>query len=77
MLYVLSVIVNSFYKFITQHALIKSSTECLDDNMFPCSEALSDNLMCVSELQYCDGVADCPAGSDEPADCQSGTCKCA
>ena len=42
--------------------------------MFPCSEALSDNPMCVSELQFCDGVADCPAGSDEPVDCQSGKC---
>ena len=42
--------------------------------MFPCSEALTENIMCVSELQYCDGVADCPAGSDEPADCQSGKC---
>ena len=48
------------------------STECPEKNMFPCSEAPPDGPICVHELRYCDGIADCPQGSDEPADCASG-----
>ncbi len=40
--------------------------------MFPCSESPPEDPVCVSELQFCDGVADCPEGSDEPEDCSSG-----
>ena len=40
-------------------------------NAFPCSETTS-----VSELQFCDGTADCQNGSDEPPSCVAGiACK--
>ena len=52
------------------------STECPEENMFPCSESPPDNPVCVSELQFCDGIADCPGGSDEPADCARGQATC-
>ena len=41
-------------------------------NEFPCSDVplgLSSN---VTELQFCDGVADCGDGSDEPPHCETG-----
>ena len=47
-------------------------TECPAENMFPCSEAPLDNPVCIHHLKYCDGIVDCPKGSDEPADCGSG-----
>ena len=34
-------------------------------NEFWCPESSPDNPVCVSELQYCDGVLNCPEGSDE------------
>ena len=52
------------------------SIECPEENMFPCSESPPDNPVCVSELQFCDGIADCPGGSDEPADCARGQATC-
>lgn len=36
-------------------------------NKFPCSATTS-----VSELQFCDGTADCQNGSDEPPSCLAG-----
>ncbi len=43
--------------------------------MFPCSESPPEDPVCVSELQFCDGIADCPEGSDEPVDCPRGESK--
>ena len=47
-------------------------TECLADYQYPCSESASNAPVCVNELQYCNGVADCPGGSDELSNCYSG-----
>ena len=42
------------------------------EDQFPCRDA-QGNLLCISELKYCDGVSDCGDGSDEPSDCSDGT----
>ena len=44
-------------------------SECSEVNSFQCTETLFDEPLCVSELEVCDGVSDCPNGSDELADC--------
>ena len=43
------------------------------ENQFPCSTMVGTPV-CISELQYCDGITDCADGSDEPSDCLNGTC---
>ena len=40
--------------------------------MFPCVVTPPNEPYCVSELQFCDDVVDCPDGSDEPVDCAQG-----
>ena len=40
--------------------------------MFPCEANPPAEHLCVSELQFCDGIVDCPGGSDEPSDCGEG-----
>ena len=49
-------------------------TECPEEHMFPCVVTPSNEPYCVSELQFCDGIVDCPGGSDEPVDCGTGKC---
>ena len=49
-----------------------TSTECPEEHMFPCVVTPPNEPYCVSELQFCDGVVDCPDGSDEPVDCVQG-----
>ena len=41
-------------------------------NEFPCSDVPSNIPTNVTELQFCDGVADCASGSDEPEYCSMG-----
>ena len=42
--------------------------ECSEVNTFQC---MNDSV-CVNELQLCDGVADCPSGTDESIGCGTG-----
>ena len=51
------------------------STECPEKHMFPCVVTPPNEPYCVSELQFCDGVVDCPDGSDESVDCAQGKYK--
>lgn len=44
--------------------------------MFPCEMIPLSQPLCVSELQFCDGIIDCPSGSDEPSDCGTGNENC-
>ena len=46
--------------------------ECPMENQFPCKDT-EGSIVCLSELQFCDGTLDCGDGSDEPSDCLSGT----
>ena len=46
--------------------------DCPEEHMFPCVVTPPNEPYCVSELQFCDGVSDCPDGSDEPVDCARG-----
>ena len=41
------------------------------ENQFPCKDT-EGSIVCLSELQFCDGTLDCGDGSDEPSDCLSG-----
>ena len=41
-------------------------------NEFPCSDVPRGLPSNVTELQFCDGVADCGDGSDEPSHCPAG-----
>ena len=41
------------------------------ENQFPCQDT-EGNPLCISELQFCDGVSDCGDGSDEPSYCSDG-----
>ena len=53
---------------------IHSPIECSEEDLFPCSDSSLEEHVCVDELQACDGIAHCPVGSDEPADCGTGNC---
>ena len=46
--------------------------ECSEINTFLCTESLVNDPICVNELQLCDGVSDCPNGSDESENCGTG-----
>ena len=49
-----------------------SFTECPNEHMFPCVVMPPDEPYCISELKFCDGIVDCPGGSDEPLECEAG-----
>jgi deleted-in-malignant-brain-tumors protein 1 len=36
-----------------------------NQNTFPCRDTSAENPTCITELQYCDGISDCPQVSDE------------
>ena len=42
-------------------------TACPADELV-CSESPTDSPVCIAELQLCDGVTNCPNGSDESED---------
>lgn len=55
------------YKLIIAHFQPFLCTVCPPDQSL-CSEASPNNPVCVTELQFCDGVQNCPKGSDESAE---------
>lgn len=64
-------------KLINSKLVCVSTVKCFQlgcpmEDQFPCEDS-QGNLLCVSELNYCDGVSDCGDGSDEPSDCSDGT----
>ena len=57
------------------HIFVKSHfshTIGCDKNTYPCHGTSLENPVCITELQFCDGIPDCPQGSDEPDDCTQG-----
>lgn len=46
--------------------------DCHENSMIPCSAQGETDLLCVSELQMCDNMTDCPSGSDEHINCGNG-----
>lgn len=49
--------------------------EC-DENTFPCHGTTLGTPICINEVQFCNGVLDCPSGSDERDDCPKGMVLC-
>ena len=71
---IIMIIIRCTYDYIKLSIIILFSTiikpsECSKVDSFQCTETLFDEPLCVSEMQVCDGVSDCPNGSDESADC--------
>ena len=71
-LYAVSKILTHQLRAILVIKSIYITTECSDVNTFLCTESLLNDPICVSELQLCDGVSDCPNGSDESENCGTG-----
>ena len=42
-----------------------SPIDCPEDKDIPCPMVQDGSAICVSELQLCDGITDCPQGTDE------------
>jgi hypothetical protein len=43
---------------------------CGEEKTFPCTS--NSHSACVTELQFCNGISDCPEGNDELVECHSG-----
>ena len=62
-----------YVKYMVTSAILHP--EC-DENTFPCHGTTLGTPICINAVQFCNGILDCPSGSDEPDDCPKGMVMC-